>query len=145
MSTYSHRLSLDPPDVPDSIHRGTENKAFLSMALRVRYGQQTHGRASLSRFHLELLKLERAAMQYLSHLNYDERMEFIAGHARLVDVTTRQVESFLNQIGDILMFRELCGIETAILDYTLQETESLRRRSLAPPAKARGGRSRSRK
>lgn len=117
--------SREEPDIPDSIHRSTEDRALKQIAMRARYNQQARGHVTLSGLHVEMLRLERAALQHLPSLTYDERMEFIAGAARLRNVTARQIESYLDQAGGILMLRELNGWATSFDDLNEAETKRL--------------------
>lgn len=109
-------LLRDEPDVPDSVHRSTEERALRQIAMRSRYREQAGGRARLPKLHEELLKLERGAMQHLPQLTFDERMEFIRDAARLRDVSFRQIEALLDQASGIIMLRELSGLDTVIDD-----------------------------
>ena len=118
-------LIRDEPDIPDSIHRSTEERALRNIAMRVRYSQQAGRRNALPGLHLDLLRLERAAMQWLPQLTFDERMEFIAGAAKLRNVSPRQIEALLDQAGSIMMLRDLSGLDTAIYDLTEQRTKQL--------------------
>lgn len=115
----------EEPDSPDSIHRSTEARALQHIAMRARCRQQGGGRAQLSGLHLELLRLERGAMQFLPQLTYDERMDFIAAASRLWNVTSRQIEAMLDQASSIIMLRELSGMGTAIDDLAEYEIKRL--------------------
>jgi hypothetical protein len=102
------------------------------MAAVARLTDRTRNRSSLSGLHIELLRLERGAMQHLPQLTYDERMEFIADAARLRRVSRRQIAALLDQASDIMMLRELRGLATSIEDYDQREVESIWRRTVAP-------------
>lgn len=120
-------LIREEPDIPDSIHRSTEERALRQIAMRARYASAVRGNASLSQMHLELMRLERGAMQHLPQLTYDERIEFIISAAHLRNVTPRQMEALLNQASDILMLRELNGQATDIVDLTPAQVQHLYR------------------
>lgn len=120
----------EEPDVPDSVHRATEDRALRTIALRARYSQQAGRRAVLSGIHLELLRLERAALQYLPSLTFDERMEFVAGAAKLRNVSARQIEALLDQASSIMMVRELSDLVTPIDDLSEERTKQLYRSAL---------------
>lgn len=126
----SRPIIREEVDSPDSVNRATEARALKQIALCARYRQQTGGHATLSHLHTELLRLERAALQHLPHLTYDERMEFIAVMAHLPRVTPRQIEARLDEASDIIMLRELSGIDTQIEDYTPGDVERMRRKWL---------------
>lgn len=114
-------VQRDEPEIPGNVNRSTETSAFRRIAMRAHYRQRAGGREGLSALHLELLRLERGALQHLPQLNHDERMEFIANAARLRNVTPRQIESYLDQASDRLMLQELCGVVTEINDLTEAE------------------------
>jgi hypothetical protein len=70
---------------------------------------------------VELLRLERAALQHLPHLQFDARMEFIAEHARIGRngiVPVRQIQALLDQAGDILTLMDLGGRSFDFEDLT---------------------------
>lgn len=115
----------EEPDVPDSIHRSTEERALRQIAQCIRYRTQSGRRERLTGVHLELLRLERGAMQHLPQLTYDERMEFIVTAAHLRGVSHRQVEGILDQASDIIMWRELRGMTTPIHDLDEQQVKRL--------------------
>lgn len=121
----------DDPDVPDSIHRSTEERALRQIAQSIRYRHQSGGREKLTGVHLELLKLERGALQYLPQLTHDERIEFILSAAHLRGVSHRQVESILDQASDIIMWRELQGMSTEISDLDESQVKRLYRSASA--------------
>lgn len=122
----------DEPEIPDSIHRSTESRAFRTIALRAHYRQQAGGRTGLPSMHLELLRLERGALQHLPQLTHDERMEFVAGAARLRNVTPRQIEALLDQASDIMMLRELSGLVTTIDDLDEAQMKQLYHGAIRP-------------
>lgn len=107
----------DEPDIPDSVNRSTEERAFRTIAMRAHYRSRAGGREGLPALHLELLRLERGALQHLPQLNWEERMEFIAAAAHLRNVTPRQIESYLDQASDRLMLQELSGLSTIVDDF----------------------------
>ena len=121
------RLPIEEPDTPDSVRRSTEERALRQIAQCAHYLYLAHGRTRLTSVHLELLRLERGAMQFLPQLTHDERIEFIIAAARLRDVSPRQLEGILDQASDILMWRELRGLDTAIQDLTEHEIKRLYR------------------
>lgn len=125
----------EEPEIPDNVSRTTETLAFRRIAAAARIRERTYNRATLSGLHIELLRLERGAMQHLPQLTYDERMEFIADAARLRRVSRRQIAALLDQASDIMMLRDLRGLATAIEDYDQKEVESMWRRTIAPSKK----------
>lgn len=122
---FRPQIQREEPDIPSSIHRRTEEAALRTVAMRIRYSQGAKGQAGLSSLHLELLRLERGALQFLPQLTYDERMDFIAWAARLRNVTARQIESLLDQASDIMMLRELDRLATVIDDMSESQVKRL--------------------
>lgn len=122
----------DEPEIPGNVNRSTETSAFRRIAMRAHYRQRAGGREGLSSLHLELLRLERGALQHLPQLNHDERMEFIASAAKLRNVTPRQIESYLDQASDRLMLQELSGVVTVIDDLDEVQVKRLYHGSIRP-------------
>lgn len=120
-------IQREEVDVPDSIHRSTEERALRQIAQCARYRHQAGGREKLTGVHMELLRLERAALQHLPQLTHDERIAFIISAAHLRGVSPRQVESVLDQASDIIMWRELRGLKTAIEDLDEHQAKRLYR------------------
>lgn len=108
----SRLRTKEEPDAPDSVRRATEICALRNMAVRSKSLQRTKGHTMLSHLHIELLRLERAALQHLPHLQFEARMEFIAEHAQIGRngiVPIRQVQALLDQASDIIMLLDLSG------------------------------------
>lgn len=122
----------EEPEVPDSVSRTTETLACRLIATEARIRRRTRSRDTLSGLHIELLRLERGAMQHLPQLTYDERMEFIVDAARLRRVSRRQIAALLDQASDIIMLQDLRGLATPIEDYGQREIESMWRHTIAP-------------
>lgn len=117
---------MEEPEIPENVSRNTETLAFRRMAAVARIKERTRNHMTLSGLHVELVRLERAAMQHLPHLTYDERMEFIAESARLRNISPRQTGALLNQASDIIMLRDLHGMATSIEDYSAEQIERMR-------------------
>jgi hypothetical protein len=115
----------EEPDIPENVTRTTEIAALRRIAARARISSRVGIRLALSALHIELIRFERAALQYLPHLDYDERMEFIRGAAHLRNVSARQIAALLDQASDILTLCELDGIVTPLEDISEQQTKSL--------------------
>lgn len=111
----------EEPDVPDSVRRATEICALRNMAARSKSLQRTKGHTTLSNLHIELLRLERAALQFLPHLQFEARMEFIAEHAQIGRngiVPIRQIQALLDQASDIITLLDLSGRRFELNDLT---------------------------
>lgn len=124
------------PDAPDSIYRDTEERAFRNIAVKAGLSDRVAGRKTLSHTHIDLLRLERCAMQYLPpYYAGAEIAQWVADayaqkfRARL---TVGQAKAFLDQAGYIMLAQELAGSCIVIEDYSEREFEALCRPARQP-------------